>query len=418
MNQQYKSDGYRVPSPASLLRLRLTHHWKEQLAIIRTAADWTVLLYILIPGLLLGGRYYYGFWHDPLPAWVGVMPYAMFPAILALLMQGGIVLLLHEGDLLFLRQHPKWLRTVMRGGILYSLTVTGLMLAAGFLVLLPFMVRGYGISGLQALALLVLSLCCGACVKLLKHHARVRKTGWRRWLWLTAAALPSVLFIRLAWLFSASTGLLLLAAAVYAAGAVLAYRSRMSLSGTFLGDVREDFKQRMKIAGLLLRGVIDKPRPTRHKPWIFRRSRPLLRTYSPESRLADASIKAFVRNPGHLKLYLQFTGVSIIAILMVPSFLKWIICIVLTVLMAYWLLSFWKLFAADDFIAMLPLDKEQKADAGTLAVPLLISPFSILLAACVCLPLYGWWGLVSFIPAGIVLGLIASRMFAAIRLSR
>lgn len=33
-----------------LFRRRLFSHWREQSAIIRTAADWTVLLYILIPG--------------------------------------------------------------------------------------------------------------------------------------------------------------------------------------------------------------------------------------------------------------------------------------------------------------------------------------------------------------------------------
>lgn len=411
--------GFQTPSPASLLRLRLLHHWKEQIGIIRTAADWTVFLYILIPGALLGGRYYYGFWHDPLPDWVSLVPYSVLPALLALLMQGGLVLLLHEADLLFLRQRPNWIRKVMIGGILYSLAVTAVMLCAGFLILLPFLIRGYGLSGSGAAALLVLSLACGCCVKLLAHHVRVRKQGWRRWLWrMAASVLPSALFVRLAWMWHASPGLLLLAAALYAAAAALALRSRLLLRSTFLADVREDFKQRMKIAGLMLRGVIDKPRPTRHKPWIFRKSRPLRRAFTPESRLADASIKAFVRNPGHLKLYLQFAGVSAVAILLIPGVLKWMVCIVLVHLMAYWLISYWKLFVQDEYISLLPVGKERKAEAAGLALPVLIAPFALFNAACAAIPLYGWWGLLVFIPAGGLIGMAAVRVFSAVRIER
>ncbi|AIQ11116.1 ABC transporter permease [Paenibacillus durus] len=411
--------GYDIRTPGSLLRRRLGHHWKEQWGIIRTAADWTVFLYILIPGGLLGGRFYYGFWNEPLPAWVTLLPYAVLPALLAFLMQGGILLLLHEGDLLFLRQRKNWIRTVMLGGILYSLLVTALKITAGFLLLLPFLVRGYGLSGMGAGALLVLSLCCGTCVKLLAHNVKVQKQGWRRWLWMLLAAwLPSGLYIRAAVAWSAHPALLLLAAAVYAAVAAAGLRSRLALRGTFLGDVREDFKQRMKIAGLLLRGVIDKPRPTRHKPWIFRKSRPLLRPSSPESRLAGASIKAFIRNPGHLKLYLQFSGVGAVAVLIVPGMLKWAICVVLVFLMASWLVSYWKVFAGDEFIALLPFSKDRKADAGSLAVPILLLPFSILCAAVVSMPLYGWWGLAVFIPAGAAIGIMAARVFTAFRLAR
>ncbi|RQW09027.1 ABC transporter permease [Paenibacillus rhizophilus] len=411
--------GYDTPAPRRLLRRRLGHHWKEQWGIIRTAADWTVFLYILIPGGLLGGRYYYGFWNEPLPTWSTLLPYALLPALLALLMQGGILLLMHEGDLLFLRQRKEWMRTVMLGGILYSLSVTALKITAGFLILLPFLVRGYGLSGAGAGALLALSLCCGTCVKLLTHNVRVQKQGWRRWLWMLLAAwLPCGLYIRAAAVWSVHPALLLLAAAVYAAVAAAALRARLALRGTFLGDVREDFKQRMKIAGLLLRGVIDKPRPTRHKPWTFRKSRPLLRPGTPESRLAGASIKAFIRNPGHFKLYLQFTGVGAIAILIVPGMLKWAVCIVLVLLMASWLVSYWKVFSSEEFIALLPFGKDQKADAGSRAVPILILPFSVLCSAAASVPLYGWWGLAVFIPAGAVIGIMAARVFTALRLAR
>lgn len=72
-----------------LFRRRLFSHWREQSAIIRTAADWTVLLYILIPGGLLGGRLYYGFWNEALPAWSVDLPFMFIPSLLVLLICNG-----------------------------------------------------------------------------------------------------------------------------------------------------------------------------------------------------------------------------------------------------------------------------------------------------------------------------------------
>lgn len=63
-----KQRGFAFPTSKKLFWRRLFSHWREQSAIIRTAADWTVLLYILIPGGFLGGRLYYGFWNEALPA--------------------------------------------------------------------------------------------------------------------------------------------------------------------------------------------------------------------------------------------------------------------------------------------------------------------------------------------------------------
>jgi ABC-2 type transport system permease protein len=411
--------GYAFPTGPRLFRRRLFSHWREQSAIIRTAADWTVLLYIVIPGSLLGGRFYYGFWTGEIPGWTEVLPFMMIPLLFAiLLLTGGMVLLLQEGDLLFLRQRQHWIRSILLRGIIYSLTVTALKIAAVFAVLLPFIIRGYGLSAGAAGALLLLTVTASWSIKLLGHIVRVQRQGFRRWLWLIpAVTVPSGIYLRLATYWENSPLLLIAAAAVYAAVTVWAVLYRLKLRGTFLSDVREDYKQRMRIAGLMLRGVLDKPRPTRYKPWIFRKSQPLLASKNPESRFTAAGIKALVRNPAHLKLYFAFTGVSMGAILIVPAFLKWGLLVVLSLLMSYWLSSFWLLFAGDDYIGILPFTKTQKAGAGSKAMQILLIPYAVLCAGVVCIPLYGWLGLLLFAPLGYGVGTFISRIFSTIRLT-
>lgn len=412
--------GYTFPSAPGLFRRRLLSHLREQSAIIRTAADWTVLLYIIIPGGLLGGRFYYGLWHGEMPSWSTYLPFAVIPLLLALLLAGGgMMLFLQEGDSLFLLQRAGWIRKIMMRGVIYSLTITMLKIAAAYAVLLPFIIRDYGLAPGAAGAMLVLTLACGCCVKLLGHLVRVQRTGFRRWLWLIpAVTLPCGIYIGAAVFWSSRPWLLLAAAVIYAVAAAGAVRYRLQLRGSFLSGVREEYKQRMRIAGLLLRGVLDKPRPTRYKPWIMRKSQLLLSSRLPESRFAAAGIKALVRNPAHLKLYLQFTGVALAAVFIVPPVLKWLLFIVLTSLMAYWLTSFWLVFAGDDYIGILPFSKEQKAQAGSKALQILLLPFAVIISAVVCIPVNGWWGVLLFIPVGAAAGVLIARMFSGIRFAK
>ena len=415
-----KEASFAFSTSVQLFLRRLTSHWREQSAIIRTAADWTVLLYIIIPGGLLGGRLYYGFWNHEIPGWVSKIPFMLVPAVLVILLAtGGMVLLLQEGDLLFLRQRQDWIDTIIRRGILYSLSVTTLKIAAVFALIVPFIVRSFGLPWDSVFSLLALTIACSWSVKMLGHIVRVQRQGWRRWLWqVPFVVLPCGIYLQAALLWETYPLLVWIATAFFVIVTFLAVRYRIRLRGTFLNDVREDYKQRMRIAGLMLRGVLDKPRPTRYKPWIFRKSQPLLSSNLPESRLSAAAIKALLRDPSHLKLYFQFTGVAVLAVFIVPAFLKWLVFIVLTSLMAYWLYSFWALFIGDDYIGILPFTKAQKADAGANAVPFLLVPFTVICSAVVCISIYHWWGLILFIPIGTVAGVMISRIFGTFRLAR
>jgi ABC-2 type transport system permease protein len=292
-------------------------------------------------------------------------------------------------------------------------------MAVAFVILLPFLINGFGVSTAGAYALLALTITCSWSVKLLGHIVKVQRQGFRRWLWLIpVVTVPCGVYLRLAILWKDSPALLFIAAAGFAGVAAAVFRARLRLRGTFMNDVREDYKQRMKIAAILLRGVLDKPRPTRYKPWIFRKSQPLLASKLPESRFSAAAIKALLRNPGHLKLYLQFTGVALVAIFIVPTVMKWLLLAILTTLMAYWLSSFWLLFSGDDYIGILPFTKEQKADAGSKALPILLMPFAVLCSALVCIPAYSWWGLLIFIPVGAAAAIWIARIFSAMRFAR
>ncbi|CAH8705649.1 hypothetical protein [Paenibacillus thiaminolyticus] len=57
-----------VSGPWRLAQYRWRTNAEYQWKALRSALDWTVWLYIAIPALLLGIKFYYDWWTLPLPA--------------------------------------------------------------------------------------------------------------------------------------------------------------------------------------------------------------------------------------------------------------------------------------------------------------------------------------------------------------
>src|SRR5690606_25987817 len=95
-------DGSRAQ--ARRLRARIKRHWTEQFRVWRTALDWTVWVYFIVPGLWIGGGTYREMWLDP-PAWLASLPEALVLIVpMIYLFVGRQRLFLEDADVLFLLQ--------------------------------------------------------------------------------------------------------------------------------------------------------------------------------------------------------------------------------------------------------------------------------------------------------------------------
>lgn len=95
---------YHFSHPGALFWRRVTAHWKNQRDNLATVVDWIVMLYIIVPGLLLGGGLYRELWTSPLPGWAQFFPLQAVVGILLFMFSGRVLLFLEEADVLFLRQ--------------------------------------------------------------------------------------------------------------------------------------------------------------------------------------------------------------------------------------------------------------------------------------------------------------------------
>lgn len=400
-----EKEGYLFPNPASLFRRRLRSHFKETVAAVRSVIDdWTVLLYILVPGLLLGGRFYYGFWKDPLPEWAGMLSFPAVPVLLLIIAAlGGILLLVREGDALFLVQRPEWLKGIMLRSGLYSMAAAAVKTLLCFLVLLPFLIRLFRVDGLVAGGLLAFTIAFEWVLMWSTHLVKVQFKGLRRWLlYVPFALLPSAVYVGFVLMFRQQAPAFWAGALALALLGFALLKARLGLRGTFMVDVQEDLARRTRLTGLLLSQSVDQPRRVRRKTWIFRKSRHVFRSRMPAKRIAGAMIKTLLRHPGQRSLYLRFAGVSTMVLVTLPAKIQIVAFVALHALIAYWLFLQWSAFRKDPFVSLLPWPEDYGMQAGIAALQTLLLPFSVWASALVLFSrLNPWLAGILFIPLGL-----------------
>lgn len=108
----------RAYTPLGLYRRRRKEHFNEQLKNLKLVVDWTVWVYLLIPGLLYFSGWYVSLWSKPLPSWATGLTLPILTGLIDIIMlTGGILLFVEEADVLFLKSRSLWMRTLMKQGI-------------------------------------------------------------------------------------------------------------------------------------------------------------------------------------------------------------------------------------------------------------------------------------------------------------
>lgn len=399
--------------------------WRDrlglQLGALRSTFDLTILLYIGIPGVLLGGRAYYGLWRDELPAWLVSLPFAAVPVLLLFLVYsiGGLSLYIEAADVLFLRQRPRWVKGLMLRGWMLSLARQAAVLCAVFAVLSPLLVRVFGMSWPSVAAWCAVAYGLKAVQMLLANLLGVLTTGWRRiiYSWLSYGLLSAVFSV---WAFAAGASggvanfLLALLAAALLAAVLAGWRFR--LKGRFDAEVREEERQKTKLIALLLASAVDAPKAPKPgaRPWLFRRWRKLLPSRSPQARTAEALVKAFFRG-GELKLYGQLVLAGLAAVVLPPYPVNVIVYIALIFVLMYWLSGHLRAFFARDAMRMLNPGEMLEYRTAVPAMALLLLPGLVCFTAGLGLTLYPplWGGLVA-IPCGVLLAIVLGGFYGKI----
>lgn len=393
--------------PGALFWRRVLAHWTYQRKSLATVVDWIVMLYILIPGLLLGGGLYRELWTSPLPGWAQFLPLQAVVVILLFMFSGRVLLFLEEADVLFLRQQREWMKGLLIRGMAYSHAMSALKGLLFTLLALPILVREHEITGGTLITLLVITVVCAWCTNLWAGMIRSSCKGWRQHLLIYAVRWLSVgLLTLLVSLWLEVYAVLWTIVVILLIVLILLSRRRLAMHGTFMADTREDARTRIQLTEKLLVQAVGKPPSVRSKTWFMRKSGRLFKGTA-EKRLADAGLKAILRHPESLTLYIQITLVGIPAVWLPPLIIKIVVYIALVLMISYWLNTRWAVFAKAEFMHVLPFTNEQHRSAGILAVRTLLALPAFLYSLVAGLTLFqggvGWLAALALTAAAVMI---------------
>ncbi|WP_408893865.1 ABC transporter permease [Paenibacillus taichungensis] len=410
----------RASKPLGLYRRRRKEHFNEQLKNLKLVVDWTVWVYLLIPGVLYFSGWYVTLWSKPLPTWATGLTLPTLTGLIDIIMlTGGILIFVEEADVLFLKSRSLWMRTLMRQGIYRAcLMHLGKMIAITALTS-PLWSRVYDMSFIHIALIAIWFGAVASFQVIILHMTKVRYTGWRRWIRMIplAVVMGTITIGVTSWMHEHIWTLL---AGIVAAILLLITvgRMRLEMKGTFEGDVREDLRERLKFTALLLSRSVNKPKAPRTRTIIFRKQRKLLRHRTISNRTAETAFKAFFRNSSTMKLYLQLGGLSIVAVALPPFPVNVIVCGLLVIMLSVLFYRSWEVFATSEYVQLVSYDSEALNRAGLTTVRMLFVPLGILMGFSLGAAWLGWLEGIVTAAAVVAFGLFVLSITGWIRYFR
>ncbi|MCD8511942.1 MAG: ABC transporter permease [Bacillus sp. (in: Bacteria)] len=311
-----------------LFLFRLKKEWKYQYGVWKTAVDWVVWLYILIPVLAIVGYQYYLLWQG-VAQWVDIFPpFLYWFNFFFLTRMGTIRLFLQEGDLLFLRRKSAWMHRLMTIGLVYSLIRNLVILAASTILLFPILVNYLGASIFEVIIVAGFVFLLQLFVQVSQQLLAIRFRRWKHvgvnFLFLVGTFLLFQSFLFSETIIRAVLGGLLGLAAIWLV------KKRLSFTTSFFEDCIRENQERLKLTALFLgaSGYKMEKKQRKRPIFLFSNSARLFKNRTSKNLAAELLLKMVIRNKTKLMGTLQITGGGIIAVWIAPSWIKWVLLVV------------------------------------------------------------------------------------------
>lgn len=394
-------------TPRKLFLKRLTADWRFKYGIWKTTIDWTVALYIVLPALAFGIHQYLLWWEMPL-SWLYLVPRELFFAICYLFAwSGSLRIFLEEADQIFLLHQKKWLKLIIKQGLIYSFSIYFLFSIVFFILLAPFLLQHYHFSHTYFISLFLITLLLKIFLGLVKQFLTLRYNGWKKFIMMRGIlVLGSVLFMGIISNVLNNYTASFITMLFLAIFSIILTVIRINLTGSFLADVAQEQSQKLKYVSFLLNysgTSTKKPRKQRIRPWLFYHSNLIFKKRTPINGLVELCIKAVLRNNKSLWEYLQITIISVLVVLSIPGSIKLLIWLVLAFVWVGFVSLYWKEIMASDFLQMFKWKPEDRVLALQKFLFLITLPGFLLLSIIMGFQTFSWIGAFFLVPISSIL---------------
>ncbi len=153
-----------------------------QYNIIKSVADWTVLLYMIIPAVAIAVSIYCSWWRE-LPPWTEQLPFSLWASIAFLIcLVPRYRTYVQEADSVFLVHHRSLFLSMKTWAYFYSIMKALLQMMLFIVAVLPFLLKVYSFTVTEVVSF----ACFYMAVLLVSMSVKAilfrRFSGWRRYL--------------------------------------------------------------------------------------------------------------------------------------------------------------------------------------------------------------------------------------------
>jgi ABC-2 type transport system permease protein len=390
-------------TPEKLFNQRVISEWKYNISVWRTVIDWTVALYLIIPFIGFALHQYLGWW-GMTPQWLDICPFSAFMVICIIFAWSGTMrIFLREADQLFLLNRKKWINTMVRKGITYSIFWNFFLSVFFFLFLTPFLIGHYQVNIYELIALGLITFLFKVVLGLLKQFIAIAFYGFKQWM------IFRVMFVFSSFLFAVviphilpSYTLCFMLISILLLVLYILIKKRLNIKGNFLADIDREYQEKLKYVNILLRisGVtIKNPKRQRKRPWLFRHSNLIFKKRTAANGLVEFGIKSTLRNKQRIRQYIEFIFICILTMLGFPS-IKWLIWLILAFILTNFVSLDWRESMRSDFVKIFPWKTADRYTATRRYLFWLTLPGFLLITVAMGIQTFSWIGAIAVLPIG------------------
>ncbi|WP_100012820.1 ABC transporter permease [Lentibacillus sediminis] len=341
-----------------LIKKRALQEFHLKWGVFRSVLDWSVIVYMVLPVLVILPFVYIEAWTDINLYWNENLPYFLLVAALLLLASSGnFRTFLLEADLLFLIQKRALLRRMKQHGFLLSFVQAFFSTMLLVVLALPVFAQAYDASFTEVLSIFLALLSFNLFGMSIR---RIAKRKWHKWfLILVSAAVYLLLIVNMPPYFLGSITALL-------AIVIMSYHLTRTANTTraTLKELEIEREEKNKYIKLILNFSTETEKPVvykRNTPYLlFRNSENIFKERNSSNGLLELIFKAFLRNKTYLISYYQVVIVAIIAISLLPFWLKWVVFLCFVFFLNSWLKNLFHKLTDDEFFSVVPFDPTLK----------------------------------------------------------
>ncbi|HZK84723.1 MAG TPA: ABC transporter permease [Desulfosporosinus sp.] len=395
-----------------LLWQRLASDWKYQYEAWKTAVDWVVALYIVIPFLGIFIYEYLGWWRE-MPSWlIYVNLNAFFGVTFFFTWVGTTRIFLEAADQLFLLQKKSWIHPLIKLSLGYTIGYNVLTSILWFLILAPFLLH-YGVSPREIVWMTLFTSGFKTCMGISKQFVELRFMGWIQKLVKIVLMIMAGIYWRQSVYYLMSHSVLFYLSLIVLSGVFVGLLfKRVTLRGTFFQDVVREKNARLRLVKLLLQNMgtyEKKPMFTRKRPLFFRSSNLLFKKRTPVNGLVEMFLKAESRQEKDVTGYFKILGTSIVAMILFPSDYGWLLWVAFSLMITGFIGALWRVAINNPFVCLFPWLSETKVPAARKSIFLMALPGQLFLGLVVVIRTQAWLGGLVMMPIAILIGYYSAK---------